>query len=81
MVELLIQTSAKKEGNLTKRNVIIIFILFAIILSIFGGLGYELGFYIANPKLGAGIYMLLDFFLKVSELTNIIKNVLGYLKI
>jgi hypothetical protein len=46
----------KKEGNLAKRNAIIILILFLLIPGIFGGLGYKLGFYIANPKIGAGIY-------------------------
>ena len=46
----------KKEGNVAKRNTFIILILFLIIPAIFGGLGYKLGFYIANPKLGAGIY-------------------------
>ena len=45
----------KKEGNLAKRNAIIILILFLLIPGIFGGLGYKLGFYIANPKIGAGI--------------------------
>ena len=46
----------KKEGNLAKGNAIIILILFLLIPGIFGGLGYKLGFYIANPKIGAGIY-------------------------
>lgn len=45
-----------KTGSVFKRNLVIILLLVLILPGIFAGLGYKLGFYIANPKIGAGIF-------------------------
>ena len=45
-----------KKGSVLKRNLVIILLLVLILPGIFAALGYKLGFYIANPKIGAGIF-------------------------
>tara|TARA_Y100000389_G_scaffold204765_1_gene259492 strand:- start:19478 stop:19858 length:381 start_codon:yes stop_codon:yes gene_type:complete len=45
-----------KTGSLAKRNVMLILLLVLLIPSIIAGIGYKIGFTIANPKISAGIY-------------------------
>ena len=50
------QTCETKTGSRAKRNIVIICLMILIIPSIFGSLGFQLGFAINNPKMFTGIY-------------------------
>lgn len=45
-----------KVGNIGKRNMFIILIMFFLFPSMFAGIGYKIGFALANPKITAGIF-------------------------
>ena len=45
-----------KTGSIALRNLIIIIVMTLILMGIFSGIGYKIGFMIANPKISAGIY-------------------------
>ena len=50
------RTCQDRVGQNSIKNTIIILIMFLAIPSVFAGIGYKVGFFINNPRLGSGIW-------------------------